>query len=171
MHHIGSWCPGRHSILPLLFPQPLSGGHRSCLTICEQGDSNAIQRYEEMILDQIRLRGSPASCAGLDYMVCMFVCYCVYSCLLWRRWGVICNAVQERWEVDYVLFATEYIHSHIPSALQLQWLVLWTWVLCCTDPMKMDTHRLTGVLTNLSLNLLFHCFALQVQIWTVWSTF
>ena len=25
MHHIGSWCPGRHSILPLLFPQPLSG--------------------------------------------------------------------------------------------------------------------------------------------------
>ena len=50
MHHIGSQCPGRHSILPLLFPQPLSGGHRSRLTVREQWDGNAF--YSRPISNQ-----------------------------------------------------------------------------------------------------------------------
>ena len=36
MHHIGSWCPGRHSIWPLLFPQPLSRGCHTRLRIWDE---------------------------------------------------------------------------------------------------------------------------------------
>ena len=31
MHHIGSWCPGRYSIWPLLFSHPLSRGRHTRL--------------------------------------------------------------------------------------------------------------------------------------------
>ena len=36
MHHIGSWCPGRQSIWPLLFPQPLSRGCHTRLRIWDE---------------------------------------------------------------------------------------------------------------------------------------
>ena len=48
--------------------------------------------------------------------ICVYVLYAFCG----GAGGVICNAVLGRWEVDYVLFATEYIHSHIPSSLQQQ---------------------------------------------------
>ena len=40
MHHIGSWCPGRHSICPLLFLQPLSEGCGTRLTIRNKDQKN-----------------------------------------------------------------------------------------------------------------------------------